>query len=103
MQSTNEELTEVALTMLLKVFREGQCDLFNVMTVGNIETKGNKMAKLAGFLVCEVHQIEILKVMWQTIFKKNGNMDIWILRKMDTYQSKLIYKDIYAILEMETK
>ena len=41
--------------------------------------------------------------MWQTIIKKNGNMDIWILRKMDTYQSKLIYKDIYAILEMETK
>ena len=41
--------------------------------------------------------------MWQTIIKKNGNMDIRILRKMDTYQSKLIYKDIYAILKMETK
>ena len=55
MQSTNEKLTEVALTMLLKVFREVQCDLFNVMTVGNIETKGNKMAKLTGFLVCEIN------------------------------------------------
>ena len=63
MQSTNEELTEVVLTMLLKVFREGQCDLFNVMRFGNIETKRNKMAKLAGFLVCEVHQIEIPKVL----------------------------------------
>ena len=50
MQSTNEKLTEVALTMLLKVFREVQCDLFNVMTVGNIETKGNKMANYLDFL-----------------------------------------------------
>ena len=57
-QSTNEELTEVAHTMLLKVLQECQCDSLNVMAVGSIETKGNKIAKLAGFLGCQVQETD---------------------------------------------
>ena len=82
----------MALTMLLKVLC--QCDSFNVMTVGSMETKGNKMAKLAGFLVYQVHETDaqsfVMKVvklikatnilnmnsrenMWQTILKESNN------------------------------
>ena len=57
-QPTNEEFTGAALTMLLKVLQECQCDLFNVMTISSMERKENKMTKLAGFLVYEVHETD---------------------------------------------
>ena len=57
-QSTNKELTEVAQTMLLKVLQECQCNSLNVMTVGSIEWKGNKIAKLAAFLGYQVHETD---------------------------------------------
>ena len=44
--------------MLLKELREYQCGSFNVIEVGSIEMKGNKMAKLAGFLLYEIHETE---------------------------------------------
>ena len=80
--------------MLLKVLRECQCDSFNIMAIGNTETKANKMAKLAGFLVYEVHEtdaqlfimkvVELIKAtnilhinskenMWQIILKESNN------------------------------
>ena len=64
------------------------------MAVGSIEKKANKMAKLAGFLVYEVHKtdaqsfmvkvVKLIKVtnilhmnsrenMWQTILKESNN------------------------------
>ena len=57
-QSTNNEFTEMTLTMLLKVLQKCHCDSFNIMAVRSIETKGNKMAKLARFLVYEVHETD---------------------------------------------
>ena len=57
-QSTNDEFTEMTLTMLLKVLQKCHCDPFNIMAVRSIETKGNKMAKLARFLVYEVHETD---------------------------------------------
>ena len=44
--------------MLLKVLQECQCDLFNVMAIASMERKENKMTKLAGFLVYEVHETD---------------------------------------------
>ena len=57
-QSTNDELTEMTVTMLLKVLQKCHCDSFNTMAVRSIKTKGNKMAKLARFLVHQVHETD---------------------------------------------